>query len=105
MLNFCHGIFESQSNLLPLNDTFLCLIPKFKNTNQLKNFRPIGLCNTIYKVITKIIANRIKPFLEKLIGPNKLDFLKGDDLVIMPSKLRKLFDICIKVKSLKEVFF
>lgn len=43
--------------------------------NCFKNFRPIGLCNTQYKIITKIIANRIKPFLQSLIGETQASFL------------------------------
>lgn len=73
----CHEVFETKTLLNNINDTFLCLIPKFPNANNLRNFRPISLCNTIYKVITKIIANRIKPYLVNLISPYKTSFLKG----------------------------
>lgn len=52
-----------------INHTYHCLIPKFPNANHLKNFLPIGLSNTIYKLITKIIVNRFKPFQIDLIGP------------------------------------
>lgn len=55
----------------------LFLIPKIPNANHLHNFRPIGLCNTIYKIITKTIANCIKPFLETIIGPYQSSFFKG----------------------------
>lgn len=50
------------------NKTLLCLIYKFQNTTLLKNYRTIGLCNTTYKLITKIIANRLKPFLPDIIS-------------------------------------
>lgn len=43
----------------------------------MKKNRPIRVCNTIYKFITIIIANRIKAFLDKLIGPQQTSFLKG----------------------------
>lgn len=57
ILECCHEIFTTQVIIGTLNHTFLCLIPKFKNTNLLKNIRLIGLCNTIYKIVTKIIEN------------------------------------------------
>ena len=41
------------------------------------NYRPISLCNTVYKVITKIIVARLRPFLEKLISPLQAAFVPG----------------------------
>lgn len=63
VLTFCHNIFKNLSVPKTLNSTYICLIPKFHNANNLNNFCPAGLCNTIYKVITKIIFNKIKPTL------------------------------------------
>lgn len=73
----CHDIFNTQKLPSDINKTFLCLIPKIPNANNIKKFRPIGLCNTIYKVITKILANRIKPFLEKIISPFQTSFMQN----------------------------
>jgi hypothetical protein len=41
------------------------------------NYRPISLCNLCYKVITKIIANRLKPFLSRSISIEQMGFLQG----------------------------
>ena len=46
-----------------LNRTHIALIPKIQGLKTLGNFRPISLCNTIYKVVTKIIVARLKPLL------------------------------------------
>lgn len=73
----CHSVFKNHYIPPDINVTYLCLIPKNPNANFLRNFRPIGLCNTIYKIITKIIANRIKPFLDKLIIPYQSSFMKN----------------------------
>jgi hypothetical protein len=42
------------------NSSFLALIPKEKGAKNFNRFRPISLCNTGYKIITKIMANRLK---------------------------------------------
>ena len=52
-----------------LNQTLITLIPKCKNPESLYNYRPISLCNTIYKVVTKIIVNQIRPFLADIVSP------------------------------------
>lgn len=77
VLSLCHNIFTTSTIPPDLNRTYLCLIPKFENGNNIKNIRPIGLCNTVYKLVTKVIVNRIKPLLDKLIGPYQASFLKN----------------------------
>lgn len=44
---------------------------------MLRNFRPIGLSNTMYKLVTNIIFNRIKSFLHNIIGPSHASFLSN----------------------------
>jgi hypothetical protein len=48
-----------------LNSTLLALIPKVNKPVTFGDFKPISLCNIVYKVISKIIANQIKPILSK----------------------------------------
>ena len=71
------SIFDSRVILDFLNETLISLIPKCPNLESLKNFRPISLCNSIYKVVTKIIVGRIRPLLDKLISPNQTAFVPG----------------------------
>ena len=59
------------------NSSFLALIPKEKGAQNFARFRPISLCNTGYKIITKVIANRIKKILPKIIPENQGGFIHG----------------------------
>ena len=59
-----------------LNSTFLALIPKKIAREDLGDFRPISLCNFVYKVITKTIANRLKLELSKGLSMEQFGFLQ-----------------------------
>jgi hypothetical protein len=63
------------------NSTFLSLIPKDSNPSSFSRFRPISLCNVSYKLITKVIANRIKPLLHKLISPSQSRFIEKRKII------------------------
>ena len=60
-----------------LNSTFLALIPKTDNLETLDEFRPISLCNCSYKIISKVIARRVKTILSERILEEQFGFLEG----------------------------
>jgi hypothetical protein len=59
------------------NSTFLALIPQKVNLSSFERFMSISLCNTSYKILSKLLENRIKSLLENLISPMKGGFVKG----------------------------
>ena len=59
------------------NTTFIGFIPKISKTESFKEYRPIYLCNVVYKIITKIISNWIKPYLEKCKSKEQFGFLSN----------------------------
>ena len=59
------------------NSTFIALIPKIDLPKSYEDFRPISLCNYIYKIIGKIISVRIKKVLGSYISEEQFGFLPG----------------------------
>ncbi|XP_059441892.1 uncharacterized protein LOC132174217 [Corylus avellana] len=67
-----NGHFDSS-----INETYITLIPKTKDPTRLTEYRPISLCNVIYKLIAKALANRLKKVLSQIIAPNQSAFIPG----------------------------
>ena len=59
------------------NSTFLALIPKEKNAATIKTYIPILMCNSSYKILSKVISNRIKKVIPLLIFENLGGFIVG----------------------------
>ena len=70
-------IFSSRKIPDYLNKTLITLIPKCPNPKSIGNYRPISLCNSIYKVVTKIIVAHIRLKLPDLVSSLQTAFVPG----------------------------
>ena len=71
------NFFTTGRLLRQVNATVLTLIPKVHNPTRISDFRPIACCNVLYKVITKIIVERMSLVMDKLISPAQTTFALG----------------------------
>ncbi|KAF7811880.1 reverse transcriptase [Senna tora] len=85
-VNHIQEVFSSLSINEEWNQTMICLIPKIQCPSSIKNFRPISLCTTIYKIVSKILVKRLKPIISSAISFNQGAFNPGrkptDNVVI-----------------------
>nr|KYP54967.1 Transposon TX1 uncharacterized [Cajanus cajan] len=86
---FMHGSFDpSLSNIL------ITLIPKVEDPKRLMEFRPISLCNIIHKLISRVLVNRLRLWLQNIVIPLQSSFILGrstsDNAIILvnPTKSR-----------------
>ncbi|XP_074315495.1 uncharacterized protein LOC141651695 [Silene latifolia] len=80
----CNAImdFFATGRLLTLiNATNITLIPKCDRPTAISHFRPIACCNLVYKVISKLLCNRLASVLPDLVHENKRAFIKGRSII------------------------
>ncbi|XP_074315503.1 uncharacterized protein LOC141651701 [Silene latifolia] len=73
--------FQSGKLLTQVNSTVLTLVPKKARPISVADFRPIACCNVVYKVISKVICNRLVPILPHIVSVTQSAFIKGRDIV------------------------
>ncbi|KAJ0886252.1 putative RNA-directed DNA polymerase transcription factor bZIP family [Helianthus annuus] len=81
--------------LKEINATIISVVPKVKVPNVVNQFRPIACCNVIYKCISKVLCNRLKNVLGKLVSTNQSAFVPGrliSDNILLSQELVKGYE-------------
>lgn len=86
--------FESGVLAKGVNDAMLVLIPKVLKPERIMQFRPISLCNVLFKIITKAMVLRLKKLMPNLFGPAQASFIPGrlsaDNIVVVQEAVHSM---------------
>nr|GFB01423.1 RNA-directed DNA polymerase, eukaryota, reverse transcriptase zinc-binding domain protein [Tanacetum cinerariifolium] len=86
------------------NSSFITLIPKVSNANMVKDFRPISLIGSVYKIVANILANRLVLVLGDLVSDTQSAFLKERQILDGPFILNEVIQWCKKKKKQSMTF-
>lgn len=64
-----------------INSTFIALIPKIDSPQRINDFRPISLVGSLYKILSKVLANRLKLVMGKIISDSQTAFVKNRQIL------------------------
>jgi hypothetical protein len=93
---FHTGYFDSA-----ISETLIYLISKIDPPTTFKDFRPISLCNIVYKIITKVLVLRLRSILDSIIGPYQSSFLPGRGTSDNANVLQEIIHFMRKSKNKK----
>lgn len=79
-----------------INNSFIMIIPKKSNPTLLNEFKPISLVGIIYKIITKMLANRLRVVIGEVIGINQFAFTKGRQILDCSFTANEVIDLLKK---------
>ena len=80
-MGFFEEVYEQGQFEKSTNATFIALIPKKTNAVNIKDFRPINLIGSIYKLLAKVLANRLREVLDGLVLESQNAFVGGRQMV------------------------
>ena len=72
VMDFFKEFFEQKKFVRSLNATFLVMIPKKGNVEDIKDYKPISLLVGLYKILAKILANRLRRVIDKVVSPSQM---------------------------------
>ncbi|XP_074378628.1 uncharacterized protein LOC141720172 [Apium graveolens] len=74
---FCQHFFDTGVLPASINIIVVCLIPKVKHPQKVVDLRPIPLCNVLMRILSKVMANRVKPVLPTIISEQQSAFIEN----------------------------
>lgn len=77
MTVFCQNFFSTGELMDDVNRTLVCLILKIKEPKRMTDQRPISLCNVLMRILSKVMANRLRGCLQDLISDKQSAFVEG----------------------------
>ncbi|KAK3217875.1 hypothetical protein Dsin_011845 [Dipteronia sinensis] len=80
-MNFLAEFYLDGATVKAINQTFITLIPKCSRLGSLKDFRPISLVTSMYKLLAKVLANRVKKVMGSIIGEVQMAFVSGRQII------------------------
>ena len=81
ILNVVEDSRKNRTILKVLNTSFISLIPKQDNAQTPERYRPVALCNIVYKIISKVVANKVKPLLPTLVSGEQSGYVEGKQIL------------------------
>ncbi|KAL4347997.1 hypothetical protein GQ457_17G012790 [Hibiscus cannabinus] len=75
--HYCTDLLNGVEQISNFNHTHIVLIPKVRDPSSISHFRPISLCNVIYKIVAKVLANRLQNILHLCIDEAQSAFIPG----------------------------
>ena len=81
LLGFFEEVYEHGTFAYSLNATFVAFIPKKRNALNIRDFRLIGLVGSVYKILAKVLANRLKKVLDGLVSESQNAFVEAGKLL------------------------
>ncbi|CAN0880875.1 Putative ribonuclease H protein At1g65750 [Linum grandiflorum] len=91
---FVSRCFDQPDLVASVNETVIVLIPKRRHPELMQHFRPISLCNVVYKTITKCLATRLRPIMKTLVTSTQASFVPGrqisDNIIILQEVIHSM---------------
>jgi len=86
-----------------INSTFITLIPKVDNPQRLNDFRPIALVGRLYKILAKVLANRLRKVMSTVISDSQSAFVKDRQILDGILIANEVVDEAVNIKPLEKI--